>query len=75
LNEAALRLLREDGFLISASRAHHLAPDRLQRAAFDAARTVGRRMQMLERHAHAPDHPIRPAMPDTEYLKALYLRS
>jgi 23S rRNA (cytosine1962-C5)-methyltransferase len=74
LHEAALRLLREDGFLISASCSHHLAPERLQRIALDAAHTVGRRLQILERHAHAPDHPIHPAMPETEYLKAYFLR-
>jgi 23S rRNA (cytosine1962-C5)-methyltransferase len=47
----------------------------LQRAAYDAARTVGRRMQILERHGQPPDHPVHPAMPETEYLKALYLRA
>lgn len=74
LHEAALRLLREDGFLVTSSCSYHLSPDRLQRAALDAARTIGRRMQILERHGHAPDHPVHPAMPETEYLKALYLR-
>jgi 23S rRNA (cytosine1962-C5)-methyltransferase len=32
-------------------------------------------MQILERHGHAPDHPVHPAMPETEYLKALFLRA
>lgn len=75
LAEAALRLLKEDGFLISASCSYHLAPERLVRVALDAAHDVGRRVQLLERHAHAPDHPIHPAMPETEYLKALFLRA
>jgi len=75
LHEAALRLLKEDGFLVSASCSHHLAPERLVRVALDAAHDVGRRLQVLERHAHAPDHPIHPAMPETEYLKALFLRA
>lgn len=75
LHEAAFRLLREDGFLVTASCSHHLAADRLQRIATDAARDAGRRIQVLERHAHAPDHPIHPAMPETEYLKALFLRA
>ena len=75
LHEAALRLLRDDGFLLTSSCSYHLAPERLQRVAYDAARTVGRRMQVLERHGQAPDHPVHPAMPETEYLKALYLRA
>ena len=75
LHEAALRVLKEDGFLISASCSFHLAPDRLQRIAFDAARECGRRLQVLERHGHGPDHPVHPAMPETEYLKAFFLRA
>lgn len=75
LHEAALRVLKEDGFLISASCSHHLAADRLQRLALDAAQETGRRLQVLERHGHGPDHPVHPAMPETEYLKALFLRA
>lgn len=75
LHEAALRLLKEDGFLVSASCSYHLAAERLERVAHEAARETGRRMQILEKHAQAPDHPIHPAMPETEYLKALFLRA
>jgi 23S rRNA (cytosine1962-C5)-methyltransferase len=75
LHEAALRLLREDGFLITASCSYHLPLERLQRIALEAARTGGRRMQILEHHGHAPDHPVHPAMPETEYLKALFTRA
>jgi 23S rRNA (cytosine1962-C5)-methyltransferase len=75
LHEAAFRLLKEDGFLVSASCSHHVASDRLQRIALDGAHETGRRLQVLERHGHAPDHPIHPAMPETEYLKALFLRA
>jgi 23S rRNA (cytosine1962-C5)-methyltransferase len=75
LQEAGLRVLREDGILVTASCSHHLAPERLQRAVHEAAREVGRRLQILERTGHGPDHPVHPAMPETEYLKALYLRT
>ncbi len=75
LHEAAFRLLKEDGFLVSASCSHHLPVERLQRVALDAAHETGHRLQLLERHAHGPDHPIHPAMPETEYLKALFLRA
>jgi 23S rRNA (cytosine1962-C5)-methyltransferase len=75
LQAAGLRLLREDGFLATASCSYHLAPERLQRAVHDAAREIGRRVQILERTGHAPDHPVHPAMPETEYLKALFIRA
>ncbi len=75
LHEAAFKLLKEDAFLISASCSHHLPAERLQRVALGAAQTTGRRLQLLERHGHAPDHPVHPAMAETEYLKALFLRA
>lgn len=75
LHEAAFRLLKEDGFLITASCSHHLPAERLSRLALDAAQETGRRLQVLERHGHGPDHPVHPAMPETEYLKALFLRA
>jgi 23S rRNA (cytosine1962-C5)-methyltransferase len=46
----------------------------LQRALLGSAKDAGRRAQILEKHAHAPDHPIHPAMPETEYLKAFFVR-
>ena len=73
LHEAAFRVLKEGGFLVSASCSHHLPVDRLVRVALDAAHETGRRLQLLERHGHGPDHPVHPAMPETEYLKALFL--
>lgn len=74
LNRLALAVLEPDGLLVSCSCSHHLEPAMLQRAILGAARSAGRRVQILERHAHAPDHPIHPAMPETEYLKAFFVR-
>jgi 23S rRNA (cytosine1962-C5)-methyltransferase len=75
LHRAALRVLVEDGTLVSSSCSQPVSPERFQRIAHDAARAEGRRLQVLERHGHAPDHPVHPAMPETEYLKALFLRA
>uniref|UniRef100_E6PDN5 SAM-dependent methyltransferase n=1 Tax=mine drainage metagenome TaxID=410659 RepID=E6PDN5_9ZZZZ len=74
LARAAVAVLAEGGTLISCSCSHHLPVDRLARIAYDAAREAGRPMQLLGRFAHGVDHPIHPAMPETEYLKALVLR-
>ena len=74
IHRAALGVLAQGGYLVSSSCSHHLAVERLTRVAYDAARQAGRRFQLLERHAHAPDHPIHPAMPETEYLKTLFTR-
>lgn len=75
LNLLALRVLEPDGVLVSCSCSHHLAPEALARVLLDAGRQAGRRLQILERHAHAPDHPVHPAMPETEYLKAFFVRA
>ena len=75
LNRYAFSVLERDGVLVSCSCSHHLEPAMLQRAILGAAKDAGRRAQILERHAHAPDHPIHPAMPETEYLKAFFVRA
>ena len=74
LNRLAFNVLAPDGILVSCSCSHHLEPAMLQRAILGAAKDAGRRVQILEKHAHAPDHPIHPAMPETEYLKAFFIR-
>lgn len=75
LNRLAMHVLEPDGILVSCSCSHHLEPPMLQRAILGAAKDAGRRVQILEKHAHAPDHPIHPAMPETEYLKAFFVRA
>jgi 23S rRNA (cytosine1962-C5)-methyltransferase len=75
LNRLAFNVLAPDGILVSCSCSHHLDAAMLQRAILGAAKESGRRAQILERHAHAPDHPIHPAMPETEYLKAFFVRA
>jgi 23S rRNA (cytosine1962-C5)-methyltransferase len=74
LNQLAMQLLARDGILVSCSCSHHLAQDDLIGAIQQAARHVGRFVQIIEVGGHAPDHPIHPAIPETRYLKALTCR-
>jgi 23S rRNA (cytosine1962-C5)-methyltransferase len=74
LNQLAMQLLSRDGILVSCSCSHHLAQDDLIAAIQQAARHVGRFVQIVEVGGHAPDHPIHPAIPETRYLKALTCR-
>ena len=74
LNQLAMQLLARDGILVSCSCSHHLAQDDLIGAIQQAARHVGRFVQLIEVGGHAPDHPIHPAIPETRYLKALTCR-
>jgi len=74
LNEAAMRTIADDGFLITSSCSHHVDGEKLRSTVLRAGKKASRRVQLLERHGHAPDHPVHPAMPETEYLKTLFCR-
>jgi len=69
LNELALRALTEGGILVTASCSFHIFEDVFHDLINEAAVRADRRLQLLEWHHQAPDHPILPAMPETRYLK------
>lgn len=74
LNQLALRLLNDEGLLVSCSCSFHLEADALLASIQAAARHVGRFVQLLETGGQAPDHPIHPAISETRYLKAFFCR-
>ena len=48
-----------------------------QAPCFNAQRSATRShraLQLLERGQQGPDHPVHPAIPETAYLKAFFLR-
>jgi 23S rRNA (cytosine1962-C5)-methyltransferase len=74
LNQLAMQLLGRDGFLVSCSCSHHLEAGSLVDAIQRAARHLNRSAQIVEVGGQAPDHPIHPAIPETKYLKAFFVR-
>jgi 23S rRNA (cytosine1962-C5)-methyltransferase len=74
LNEAALGLLERDGILVTASCSFHMQGDQLLRTVQQSARHGDRSLQLLQQGQQSPDHPIHPAIPETAYLKAFFLR-
>ena len=74
LNEAALGLLERDGILVTASCSFHMQGDQLLRTVQQSARHSDRSLQLLQQGQQSPDHPVHPAIPETAYLKAFYLR-
>jgi len=74
LNEAAMALTARDGLLVTASCSFHMDRDNLLRTVQQAARHGDRHLQLLQSGQQGPDHPIHPAIPETAYLKAFYLR-
>jgi 23S rRNA (cytosine1962-C5)-methyltransferase len=74
LNQLAMQVLERDGMLISCSCSHHMSAEDLLGAIQTAARHLDRDAQVLEQGMQAPDHPVHPAIPETSYLKAFYVR-
>lgn len=75
LNQLALRLVEFDGTLVTASCSMHLNRDSLVKIVQNSARQVDRNVQIVEQGHQALDHPIHPAITETEYIKCLFVRS
>ncbi|MCS6914606.1 MAG: class I SAM-dependent rRNA methyltransferase [Myxococcales bacterium] len=74
LNLRGLRLLACGGLLITCSCSARLAPAAFEALVAEAARDAGRVVQLLARRGAGEDHPVLLGMPETEYLKCLFLR-
>jgi 23S rRNA (cytosine1962-C5)-methyltransferase len=74
LNLRALRLLAPGGTLITNSCSHHVSLQDFTEILTSAASDAHRRVQLLETHAAAPDHPEVLTLPETRYLKCLICR-
>jgi 23S rRNA (cytosine1962-C5)-methyltransferase len=69
LNSLGMRLVRSGGYMATASCSHHLAEAEFLQVLAQAASSARRGIKVLERATQAPDHPVLPAMPETQYLK------
>lgn len=74
LNSLALQLLAPGGYLISASCSQHLSTDQLREAILTGAVNQRRNLQILARGHQGLDHPVHPAIVETDYLKAFFCR-
>jgi len=74
VNRLAMELAEDGGLLVSCSCSQHVGRDDLRRTLAGAAREAGVRLHILRQCHQAADHPIHPAMPETEYLKGFLCR-
>jgi len=74
INELGMRLLGRDGLLVSASCSMHLAKETLLEIVRASGRHLDRHVQIIGQGGQGADHPIHPAIPETEYLKAVFAR-
>ncbi len=75
INLMALQLLSERGYLITASCSHHLTAEELQDCLLWASLKSQRPLQILKHGHQGADHPIHPAVAETEYLKCFICRA
>ena len=74
INELALRLLAPSGILISCSCSMHVNQEDLMTLLKRAAFRTHHEIQLIERGHQGPDHPIHFSIPETDYLKAFFVR-
>jgi 23S rRNA (cytosine1962-C5)-methyltransferase len=72
LNQLALQVLAKNGVLISASCSHHLTKDNLHELLRSSARHIDRHLIFFAQGGQGFDHPVHPAIPETEYLKTYF---
>ncbi|MGR9072804.1 MAG: class I SAM-dependent rRNA methyltransferase [Gammaproteobacteria bacterium] len=72
LNHLALQVLSREGFLVSASCSQHLSRDNLLEILRSSARHIDRHIRLIGQGSQGPDHPIHPAIPESEYLKIYF---
>jgi 23S rRNA (cytosine1962-C5)-methyltransferase len=69
INYAAMRLLPRGGYLATCSCSHFMPTGRLAAVVAEAAHDANVQLKQVEERQQAPDHPIVPGIPETDYLK------
>ena len=69
INLRAMKLLRDGGYLITCSCSQHILPPMFRRMVLEAANDTHSQLMQVEFRTQGRDHPILPALQETEYLK------
>jgi len=74
INLRAMRLLNPGGLLITCSCSQHVNENALLNILTEAASDAKRSVQVIEKRTQGKDHPFLLSMPETYYLKCIFLR-
>jgi 23S rRNA (cytosine1962-C5)-methyltransferase len=74
INLRALKLLKQNGILITCSCSFHFNEDMFLEVVEEAAEQTRKRVQLIEKRMQSTDHPILLGMPESYYLKCFILR-
>ncbi len=73
LHTRAFKLLSKEGLLATFSCSHHVSDTAFSQTVADALVDARRSARRLRRFEQAPDHPVLPTIPETEYFKGILL--
>jgi 23S rRNA (cytosine1962-C5)-methyltransferase len=73
LHTRAFKLLSKDGLLATFSCSHHVDDAAFLQSITDALVDARRSARLLRRLEQAPDHPVLPTIPETEYFRGFLL--
>ncbi len=73
LHTRAFKLLSKEGLLATFSCSHHVSDTAFSQTIADALVDARRSARRLRRFEQAPDHPVLPTIPETEYFKGIFL--
>jgi 23S rRNA (cytosine1962-C5)-methyltransferase len=73
LHVRAFKLLSKDGLLATFSCSHHVGETAFAQTIADALVDARRSARKIRRFEQAPDHPVLPTLPETEYFKGFLL--
>jgi 23S rRNA (cytosine1962-C5)-methyltransferase len=74
INLRALKMLAPGGLLATFSCSHHIHTDLFRDVVLDAAADARQTLRLVKSLTQSRDHPILPAVPETEYLKGFLLQ-
>lgn len=72
INELALRLIAENGILITSSCSLHCSDEMLKAGILKGSVKTNRSVRILEQGHQGIDHPVHLAIPETDYLKTFF---
>jgi 23S rRNA (cytosine1962-C5)-methyltransferase len=73
-NMHAIRVAKDNGFVLTLCCSHHISSDLLQKIVFASAKDAGRMVQIVTQIGHEQDHPVNIYHPETAYFKGFLLR-
>ena len=74
INLRALKMLPPGGILATFTCSHHIDAELFKSVVIDAAADAKKTLRLVKVLTQSPDHPILPAIPETEYLRGLLVQ-